>query len=166
MRRKGISVNISIITVGKLKEKYLKQGIQEYVKRLQPYAKIEIIEVPDEKAPENLSEAEMQQVKQKEGERILQKISPDSHVIALAIEGKQETSEQFAKTLDNLATYGKSKVAFVIGGSLGLSDEVMKRADSSMSFSKMTFPHQLMRLVLVEQVYRAFRINRGEPYHK
>ncbi len=166
MRRKGISVNISIITVGKLKEKYLKQGIQEYVKRLQPYTKMEIIEVPDEKAPENLSDAEMLQVKQKEGERILQKISPDSHVIALAIEGKQETSEQFAKTLDNLATYGKSKVAFVIGGSLGLSEEVMKRADSSMSFSKMTLPHQLMRLVLVEQVYRAFRINRGEPYHK
>ncbi|WP_070120046.1 23S rRNA (pseudouridine(1915)-N(3))-methyltransferase RlmH [Bacillus marinisedimentorum] len=159
-------MNISIITVGKLKEKYLKQGIQEYVKRLQPYTKMEIIEVPDEKAPENLSDAEMLQVKQKEGERILQKISPDSHVIALAIEGKQETSEQFAKTLDNLATYGKSKVAFVIGGSLGLSEEVMKRADSSMSFSKMTLPHQLMRLVLVEQVYRAFRINRGEPYHK
>ncbi len=159
-------VNITIITVGKLKEKYLKQGIAEYIKRLGAYAKIEIIEVPDEKAPENLSEADMQQIKQKEGERILAKINSDSHVIALAIEGRMLTSEQLADNLDKLATYGKSKVAFIIGGSLGLSNEVMKRADDTLSFSKMTFPHQLMRLILVEQVYRAFRIVRGEPYHK
>ncbi len=159
-------VNISIITVGKLKEKYLKQGITEYTKRLSAYAKMDIIEVPDEKAPENLSEADMQQIKQKEGERILSKIGADTHVIALAIEGNMLTSEQLAANLDKLATYGKSKVAFIIGGSLGLSDEVMKRADDTLSFSKMTFPHQLMRLVLLEQVYRAFRINRGEPYHK
>ena len=159
-------MNISIVTVGKLKEKYLKQGIEEYLKRLGSYAKVEVIEVPDEKAPEELSETEMIQVKQKEGERILAKIGPDTYVIALAINGKLKSSEELADTLDKLATYGKSKIAFVIGGSLGLSDEVLKRADEQLSFSKMTFPHQLMRLILVEQVYRAFRINRGEPYHK
>jgi 23S rRNA (pseudouridine1915-N3)-methyltransferase len=161
-----MTVNISIVTVGKLKEKYLKQGIEEYLKRLGSYAKVEVIEVPDEKAPEELSETEMIQVKQKEGERILAKIGPDTYVIALAINGKLKSSEELADTLDKLATYGKSKIAFVIGGSLGLSDEVLKRADEQLSFSKMTFPHQLMRLILVEQVYRAFRINRGEPYHK
>ncbi|WP_223702748.1 23S rRNA (pseudouridine(1915)-N(3))-methyltransferase RlmH [Sutcliffiella deserti] len=159
-------MNISIITIGKLKEKYLKQGIDEYLKRLGAYAKVEIIELADEKAPEQLSEAEMEQVKQKEGERILSKISDDTHVIALAIEGKQRSSESLAKEIDKLATYGKSKIAFVIGGSLGLSDQVMKRSNDTLSFSKMTFPHQLMRLILLEQVYRAFRINRGEPYHK
>jgi len=159
-------VNISIITIGKLKEKYLKQGISEYLKRLSTYAKVEVIELSDEKAPENLSEAEMEQVKQKEGERILAKISDDTHVIALAIEGKLKSSEELAKDLDQLATYGKSKVAFIIGGSLGLSDQVMKRSNAALSFSRMTFPHQLMRLILLEQVYRAFRINRGEPYHK
>ncbi|MEW4308037.1 23S rRNA (pseudouridine(1915)-N(3))-methyltransferase RlmH [Rossellomorea marisflavi] len=159
-------MNITIITVGKLKEKYLKQGIAEYTKRLGAYAKIDIVELADEKAPEVLSDSEMQQVKNKEGERILSKISPDHHVIALAIQGKMKSSEELADTLDKLATYGKSKVAFIIGGSLGLSDVVLKRADEKLSFSKMTFPHQLMRLVLVEQVYRAFRINRGEPYHK
>ncbi|QHA38257.1 23S rRNA (pseudouridine(1915)-N(3))-methyltransferase RlmH [Rossellomorea marisflavi] len=159
-------MNITIITVGKLKEKYLKQGIAEYTKRLGAYAKIDIVELADEKAPEVLSDSEMQQVKNKEGERILSKISPDHHVIALAIQGKMKSSEELADTLDKLATYGKSKVAFIIGGSLGLSDDVLKRADEKLSFSKMTFPHQLMRLVLVEQLYRAFRINRGEPYHK
>ncbi len=159
-------MNISIVTVGKLKEKYLKLGIEEYTKRLGPFAKIEVIEVPDEKAPENLSDTEIIQVKKAEGERILSKISSDAYVIALAIEGKMKTSEQLARELDQLATYGKSKIAFVIGGSLGLSDEVLKRANDTLSFSKMTFPHQLMRLILVEQVYRAFKINRGEPYHK
>ncbi|NLP50394.1 23S rRNA (pseudouridine(1915)-N(3))-methyltransferase RlmH [Bacillus sp. RO1] len=159
-------MNISIITIGKLKEKYLKQGINEYLKRLSAYAKIEIVELPDEKAPEQLSDAEMEQVKNKEGERILGKISDDTHVIALAIEGKQRSSEELAKEMDKLATYGKSKVAFVIGGSLGLSGDVMKRANDTLSFSRMTFPHQLMKLILLEQVYRGFRINRGEPYHK
>jgi 23S rRNA (pseudouridine1915-N3)-methyltransferase len=161
-----MTVNISIVTVGKLKEKYLKQGIEEYLKRLGSYAKVEVYEVSDEKAPEELSETEMVQVKQKEGERILAKISQDTYVIALAINGKLKSSEELADNLDKLATYGKSKVAFVIGGSLGLSDEVLKRSDEQLSFSKMTFPHQLMRLILVEQIYRAFRINRGEPYHK
>ena len=159
-------MNISIITVGKLKEKYLRQGIEEYLKRLTAYAKVEMVEVADEKAPEELSELEMLQVKQKEGERILSKISQDTFVIALAIQGKLLSSEELAKNLDQLATYGKSKIAFVIGGSLGLSDEVIKRSNEQLSFSRMTFPHQLMRLILVEQIYRAFRINRNEPYHK
>ncbi|WHY72380.1 23S rRNA (pseudouridine(1915)-N(3))-methyltransferase RlmH [Fictibacillus enclensis] len=159
-------MNILVVTVGKLKEKYLKMGIDEYVKRLGPYAKIDIVEVPDEKAPENLSDQEMQLVKKAEGDRILAKIPQDAHVIAMAIEGKLISSEDLAKNLDQLATYGKSKVAFVIGGSLGLSDEVMKRANEKISFGRITYPHQLMKLVLVEQIYRAFRINRGEPYHK
>ena len=159
-------MNISIITVGKLKEKYLRQGIEEYLKRLTAYAKVEMVEVADEKAPEELSGLEMLQVKQKEGERILSKISQDTYVIALAIQGKLQSSEELAKNLDQLATYGKSKIAFVIGGSLGLSDEVIKRSNEQLSFSRMTFPHQLMRLILVEQIYRAFRINRNEPYHK
>lgn len=159
-------MKISIVAVGKLKEKYLKQGIQEYVKRLTPYANVEIIEVPDEKAPETLSEAEMEEVKQKEGERILAKLSPDTYVITLEIEGKSISSEQLANKLDELSTYGRSKIAFIIGGSLGLSKAVTQRSDFSLSFSKMTFPHQLMRLILLEQVYRAMKINRGEPYHK
>lgn len=159
-------MNITIITVGKLKEKYLKQGIDEYLKRLTAYAKVDIIELSDEKAPETLSDVEMLQIKDKEGERIISKIHPDAHVIALAIEGKMKTSEELADTIDKLGTYGKSKITFIIGGSLGLSQGVMKRADEALSFSKMTFPHQLMRLILVEQIYRAYRIIRGEPYHK
>jgi len=159
-------MHITIIGVGKLKEKYLLQGIEEYKKRLSAYAKIQIIEVPDEKAPENLSEAEMEQVKKKEGERILSHIKQDDYVIALVIEGKMWSSEDLAKEMDNLATYGKSNVAFVIGGSLGLDKEVYSRANALLSFSKMTFPHQLMRLILLEQVYRGFKINKGEPYHK
>ncbi|AYC28409.1 23S rRNA (pseudouridine(1915)-N(3))-methyltransferase RlmH [Paenisporosarcina cavernae] len=159
-------MNITIITVGKLKEKYLKMGIDEYVKRLGSYAKMDLIEVPDEKAPENLSEADMLLVKRKEGERILAKIAPDAHVIALAINGKMKSSEQLAEDINQLMTYGKSKITFVIGGSLGLSEEVLKRSNEQLSFGKMTLPHQLMKLVLVEQVYRAFRIIKGEPYHK
>ncbi|MFC4402365.1 23S rRNA (pseudouridine(1915)-N(3))-methyltransferase RlmH [Gracilibacillus xinjiangensis] len=157
-------MKITIVTVGKLKEKYLKQGIQEYMKRLSTYAKVEIAEVADEKAPENMSEAEMIEVKRKEGERILCHISQDTYVITLEINGKMLSSEQLAAKMDELATYGKSKIAFVIGGSLGISEEVQKRSDLALSFSKMTFPHQVMRLILLEQVYRGFRINRGEPY--
>lgn len=159
-------MNITIVSVGKLKEKYLKMGIDEYVKRLGGYAKMDLVEVPDEKAPEQLSEAEMDIVKKKEGERILAKISPDAHVIALAINGKMKTSEQMAADIESLMTYGKSKIAFVIGGSLGLHEDVLKRADEQQSFGKMTLPHQLMKLVLVEQIYRSFRIMKGEPYHK
>ncbi|MCF3943972.1 23S rRNA (pseudouridine(1915)-N(3))-methyltransferase RlmH [Oceanobacillus alkalisoli] len=159
-------MKITIISVGKLKEKYLKQGIQEYLKRLSSYADVSIVELSDEKAPETMSNAEMETVKRKEGERILGAIKQDTYVITLEIEGKMLTSVGLAAKMDELATYGKSKVAFVIGGSLGISDEVRKRSDFALSFSKLTFPHQLMRLVLLEQVYRGFRIIRGEPYHK
>ncbi|SES34515.1 23S rRNA (pseudouridine(1915)-N(3))-methyltransferase RlmH [Salisediminibacterium halotolerans] len=159
-------MKIKLIAVGKLKEKYLKQGIDEYTKRLSAFATVEHIEVADEKAPEQMSETEIKQVQEKEGERILQKIHKDDYVTALAIDGKQWSSERLAKEIDQLTTHGKSKLTFVIGGSVGLSDSVMKRADQSLSFSAMTFPHQLMRLILLEQIYRAFKINRGEPYHK
>ncbi len=157
-------MKISIVAVGKLKEKYLKQGIQEYMKRLGAYANMEIIEVPDEKAPENMSEAEQEEVKRKEGERILSKISQDAYVISLEIMGQMPTSEKFAEKIEQLMIHGKSKIVFVIGGSLGLSKEVSDRSDYALSFSKMTFPHQLMRLVLLEQVYRGFRIMKGEAY--
>lgn len=159
-------MNITILAVGKLKEKYFIQGIGEYAKRLGPYAKVTIIEVPDEKAPENLSAAEVEQVKQAEGERLLKKLPANAFVIALAIEGKQMPSEDFAEKIRELATYGHSDIAFIIGGSNGLSDEILRRSDFQLSFSKFTFPHQLMRLILIEQIYRAFKIMRGEPYHK
>jgi 23S rRNA (pseudouridine1915-N3)-methyltransferase len=160
------NMNISIISVGKLKEKYLKMGIDEYVKRLSSYAKVDLIEVADEKAPEQLSEAEMEIVKKKEGERILAKIPDGTFVYALAIDGKMKSSEELAEGLEKQMTYGSSKIAFVIGGSLGLHKEVLNRANEKLSFGRMTFPHQLMRLVLLEQIYRSFRIMKGEPYHK
>ena len=159
-------MNIQIISVGKLKEKYLKMGIEEYTKRMGAYAKMGLVEVSDEKAPEQLSLADMEIVKKKEGDRILAKIAPDTYVIALAIEGKMKSSEELANDLETLMTYGKSKIAFVIGGSLGLHDDVMQRSNEKLSFSKMTLPHQLMKLVLVEQIYRAFRIINNAPYHK
>jgi 23S rRNA (pseudouridine1915-N3)-methyltransferase len=159
-------VHISVISVGKIKEKYLKLGISEFEKRLGTYCKLQLIEVNDEQAPEQLSEKEMDQVKNKEGDRILQHIKQDHHVVALAIDGVNWSSEQLAKKLDHLATYGQSQIAFVIGGSNGLSEAVLKRANEKLSFSKMTFPHQLMKLILLEQVYRAFKIVKGEPYHK
>lgn len=159
-------MKIKLITVGKLKEKYLKQGIAEYTKRLQKYTKTEIIEVPDEKAPETLSEAEMIQVKQKEGERILNKIGDSDYVIALAIEGENIDSVQLAKKIEQIQVNGFSTITFVIGGSLGLSKEVMNRSQYALSFGKMTFPHQLMKLMLTEQIYRSFRIIKNEPYHK
>lgn len=159
-------MNIKIIGVGKLKEKYLKQGIAEYAKRLGKFCKFEIVEVPDEKAPEKLSAAEMEGVKEKEGERILAKIRDKEYVYALAIEGKERSSEEFAQEIAQLTTYGRSDITFVIGGSLGLSPAVLKRAETKISFGRFTLPHQLMRLVLSEQVYRAFMINNGSPYHK
>ena len=152
--------------VGKIKEKYLKLGIDEFKKRLSKYCKLEIIELEDEKAPENLSDKEMLMIKEKEGKKILSKIKDNSYVIALAIDGKNLSSEELAETINKLGVRGISNITFVIGGSLGLSDEVLSRADYKLSFSKMTFPHQLMRLILLEQVYRAYRINNGEPYHK
>ena len=159
-------MNIKIIGVGKLKEKYFKQGIEEYAKRLSKFCKFEIVEVPDEKAPESLSQAEMDTVMAKEGERILDHVKDKEYVYALAILGKERTSEQFAKEIADLGTYGHSDVTFIIGGSLGLTPAVLKRADTQISFGRFTLPHQLMRLVLTEQVYRAFMINNGSPYHK
>ena len=159
-------MKIQMICVGKIKEKYLKLGIDEFKKRLSKYCKLEIIELEDEKAPENLSDKEMLIIKEKEGKKILSKIKDNSYVIALAIDGKNLSSEELAETINKLGVRGISNITFVIGGSLGLSDEVLSRADYKLSFSKMTFPHQLMRLILLEQVYRAYRINNGEPYHK
>ena len=159
-------MNIKIVCVGKLKEKYFKDGIAEYVKRMSRFAKVKIVQVPDEKAPEKLSPAEMEQVKEIEGKRMLDKIKDKEYVYVTAIKGKERTSEAFAKELSNLTTYGHSDITFVIGGSLGTSDAVNKRADDLISFGKFTMPHQLMRLVLIEQIYRAFMINSGSPYHK
>ena len=156
-------MRINIVCVGKIKEKYLKLGIDEFKKRLSKYCKLEIIELEDEKAPENLSDKEMLMIKEKEGKKILSKIKDNSYVIALAIDGKNLSSEELAETINKLGVRGISNITFVIGGSLGLSDEVLSRADYKLSFSKMTFPHQLMRLILLEQVYRAYRINNGEP---
>jgi 23S rRNA (pseudouridine1915-N3)-methyltransferase len=159
-------MKISIYCVGKVKEKFFRDAIAEYSKRLSRYAKLEIVEVKDEKTPENASEAEESKIKQIEGERLLAKIPDSAFVIALAIEGEELTSVKLAAKIGELALSGKSHLVFVIGGSLGLSDEVMKRADYSLSFSRMTFPHQLMRVILLEQVYRSYRILNHEPYHK
>lgn len=159
-------MQVAVLSVGKIKEKYLKLGIDEFSKRLTPYCKLQLIELNDEQAPENLSDKEIEQLKHKEGERILQHVKVDQYVIALAIDGVNWSSEQLAKELDRLAIYGTSNIAFIIGGSNGLGQNVLKRANQKLSFSKMTFPHQLMKLVLLEQIYRAFRIMRGEPYHK
>ena len=159
-------MNITIISVGKLKEKYLKLGIEEFSKRLSKYCKLDMIELDDEKCPENLSDKDMEIVKNKEGQKILSKIKNNSYVIALAIDGKNLSSEELADTISKLAVRGISHITFIIGGSLGLADEVLKRADYKLSFSKMTFPHRLMKLILLEQVYRSFRINNNEPYHK
>ena len=159
-------MKITILTVGKLKEKYWKQAIAEYQKRLGAYTKIEIIEVPDEKAPENMSDKEVEQVKEKEGQRLLAKIKPQSTVITLEIQGNMLTSEGLAKNLQQRMVQGQSDFTFVIGGSNGLHQDVLDRSNYALSFSKMTFPHQMMRVILLEQVYRAFKIMRGEPYNK
>ena len=159
-------MKVKLITVGKLKEKYLKDGISEYVKRLGRFTKFESIELPDEKTPDNASESENKLILEKEGRRILSKVGDRDYVIALAIEGKQFPSEQFAKEIEQATLKGHSEITFIIGGSLGLSLEVKKRANQLKSFGLLTFPHQLMRLVLVEQIYRAFMIQQGSPYHK
>ncbi|QIB27925.1 23S rRNA (pseudouridine(1915)-N(3))-methyltransferase RlmH [Caloranaerobacter azorensis] len=159
-------MHIAIISVGKIKEKYLNEGIKEFSKRLSKYCKLKLVEVNDEKAPENLSEAEMEIVKKKEGERILGKLNENSYIITLCIDGESLSSEEFSKKLDSLALSGNSNITFIIGGSLGLSQDVINKSHFKLSFSKMTFPHQLMKLILLEQIYRAFRISRGEPYHK
>ena len=157
---------ISIICVGKIKEKYWNDAISEYSKRLSRYCKLNIIEVADEKTPDNAPSAIEEQIKKKEGERILQNIDQGTFVCALAINGKKYSSESFSEYISSLGVQGISHIGFVIGGSLGLSSEVLARADAKISFSDMTFPHQMMRVILLEQIYRAYRIMRGEPYHK
>ncbi|MGT2907601.1 23S rRNA (pseudouridine(1915)-N(3))-methyltransferase RlmH [Streptococcus dentiloxodontae] len=159
-------MKIKLITVGKLKEKYLKDGIMEYTKRLGHFAKFEMVELRDEKTPDNASQAENQNILKKEASRILPKISTRDYVIVLAIEGKQLSSKEFAKTLEEVTVKGYSDITFIIGGSLGLAPEVKKRANLLISFGLLTLPHQLMRLVLTEQIYRAFMIQQGSPYHK
>ncbi len=158
-------MKITIISVGKIKEKYLLEGIKEYEKRLSRYTNLSFYEVKDEKAPESLSEADKEIIKNVEGARILEKIG-NEFVIALAIEGKSFSSEDFARSIKDIITYHSSDIVFVIGGSLGLSKNVIERSQIRMSFSEMTFPHQLMKLILLEQIYRVFRINNNEPYHK
>ncbi|MER0122167.1 23S rRNA (pseudouridine(1915)-N(3))-methyltransferase RlmH [Streptococcus sp. ZJ93] len=159
-------MKMKLITVGKLKEKYLKAGIAEYVKRLGRFTKVDIIELPDEKTPDKASQAENDLILKKESDRILSKISDREYVIALAIEGKQFASEDFSQLLVDITVKGYSDITFVIGGSLGLHESVKKRANLLISFGLLTLPHQLMRLVLVEQIYRAFMIQQGSPYHK
>jgi 23S rRNA (pseudouridine1915-N3)-methyltransferase len=159
-------VKITVIAVGKIKEKFYTDAIAEYSKRLSRYCRLEVIQVADEKTPDGASEAQERQIKEKEGSRILAQIKDGAYVIALAVQGTMLSSEQLASKLNKLGVDGQSQIVLIIGGSLGLSDEVLKRADYHLSFSPMTFPHQLMRVILLEQIYRSFRINAGEPYHK
>lgn len=159
-------MKITLVTVGKIKEKFFTDAIAEYSKRLSRYCKLEIIQVADEKTPDKASEVEERQIKDKEGERILAQIKDDAYVIALAIEGQMLSSEELAEKIERLGVSGQSQIVMVIGGSLGLSEMVLKRADHKLSFSKMTFPHQLMRVILLEQIYRSYRIISGQPYHK
>lgn len=158
-------MNLKIISVGKIKEQYLVDAISEYAKRISRYAKLELIEVKDEHAPDNISEKQIEQIKDIEGERILSKLK-DEFVICLAIEGKMFSSEALTEKIDEIGTYQSSSIIFIIGGSFGLSNTVLQKADLKLSFSKMTFPHQLMKVILLEQIYRVFRIKNNEPYHK
>ena len=159
-------MKITILCVGKVKEKYFTGAIEEYAKRLSRYCKLEIVEVADEKTPDGASMALEEQIKQKEGERLLKYIPEVAYICVLAIEGKQLTSEQLSEKIGELGVRGVSHIVFIIGGSLGLWESVVKKADFLLSFSKMTFPHQWMRVILLEQIYRGYRILQGEPYHK
>ncbi len=158
-------MEVNILTVGKVKESYLQIGIDEFTKRLLAYTKVNITEVNDERIPSNPSEADKEVVKDKEGERIIDTLAERTYVIALDVKGKPMTSEGLAKSVKNLQVRGYSSITFIIGGALGLSKEVLNKADYRLSLSHMTFTHQMVRLILIEQVYRAFKINRGEPYH-
>ena len=159
-------MKIKVVTVGKLKEKYLKDGIAEYTKRISRFSKLEMIELSDERTPDKASESENQKILEIEGQRILSKVGDRDFVIVLAIEGKTFSSEEFSQQLEEASIKGFSTPTFIIGGSLGLAPIVKKRANLSVSFGRLTLPHQLMRLVLVEQIYRAFTIQQGSPYHK
>jgi len=159
-------MRITVACVGKLKEKYFVAAMEEYAKRLGRYCRLAIVEVADEKTPVGASEAQNRQTMEREGRRLLEKIPMDAYVIALAIEGAQPDSVELSEKIEALGVRGESHIVFVIGGSLGLSGEVLRRADETVSFSRMTFPHQLMRVILLEQIYRAYRILNHEPYHK
>lgn len=159
-------MKITVITVGKIKEKYLKDAIAEYTKRLNKYCKLEIVEVADEKTPDNASEVVENAIRSKEAERILKYVKDEAYVITLEINGKQLTSEELADKIEKLGVQGTSHIIFIIGGSIGLGEEVLQKSNYALSFSKMTFPHQLMRVILLEQIYRSYRIISGEPYHK
>lgn len=159
-------MKITIITVGKIKEKYLKDAIAEYSKRLSKYCKLEIVEVADEKTLENVSETVENAIREKEAERILKYVKEDAYIITLEIGGKLLSSEELAEKIEKLGVQGTSHIIFIIGGSIGLGKSVLEKSDYALSFSRMTFPHQLMRVILLEQVYRSYRIMNGEPYHK
>lgn len=159
-------MKITVVCVGKIKERFFADALKEYEKRLSRYCKLSIVELQDEKTPDGASAVLEEQIRKKEGERILKVLPDGAYIIALAIQGRQLSSEELAETMGRLGVNGTSHIVFIIGGSLGLSEEVLLRAEYLLSFSKMTFPHQLMRVVLLEQVYRAYRINSGEPYHK
>ncbi len=159
-------MKITILCVGKIKESFYRQAIDEYAKRLSKYCKLEIVEVTDEKTPDKASEVMESQIKEKEAERLIDKLKEDSYIFTLEIKGKKYTSEAFAETIEKLTVQGKSHLTFVIGGSLGLHEKILKLSNQPISFSDMTFPHQLMRVILTEQIYRAFRIMNNEPYHK
>ena len=159
-------MEIKILSVGKIKEKYLTAGIAEYAKRLSRYCKLTFCQVADEKTPDKASEALNLQIKELEGERLMKHIREQDYVIALAIDGQMLDSVELSRKIDSLGISGNSSIAFVIGGSLGLSDKILRRADYKLSFSRMTFPHQLMQMILLEQIYRAYRIINHEPYHK
>ena len=159
-------MKITLLTVGKIKEKFYRQAIEEFQKRLKRYCKLELIEAADEKTPDCPRARQLEQILQKEGERLNKYIRAQDYVVALVIEGQQLDSQQLSEKIQTLGLNGTSSITFVIGGSLGLSNELKKRADYCLSFSKMTFPHQLMRVILLEQIYRSFRIAEGAPYHK
>lgn len=159
-------MKITVLAVGKVKEKFYRDALAEYAKRLGRYCKLSIVEVEDEKTEENVSESQIAAVTEKEGKRLLRYMTPDAWCIALAIDGKKLDSVAFSEKIGKLGVSGKSHIIFVIGGSLGLCDEVLRTADEKISFSDMTFPHQLMRVILLEQIYRGYRIANNEPYHK
>lgn len=159
-------MKITVLAVGKIKEKYFTDAIAEYCKRLSRYCKLEIIEVADEKTPDRAGDREEELIRRREGERLSRYLQRGAYVIALAIDGRKVSSEQFAAKIDRLGVSGQSHIIFMIGGSIGLQQELLEEADEKISFSDMTFPHQLMRVILLEQIYRGYKIIQGEPYHK
>ena len=158
-------LSINIVCVGKIKEKFFRDSIDEYSKRLSKYCKLDILELPDEKIPDKINESVINEIKEKECNNIINHLKKDSYIIALHLKGKEFSSEEFSKKIDSISMQN-SKITFIIGGSLGLTDKLLNMCNEKICFSKMTFPHQLIRIFLIEQVYRAFKISNGESYHK